>query len=77
MSVTCYVDQTEMEFFGLEDVKDFFGLDEIDEKDFREIDGKHICVDPFSEDVHNSRVLMWADTKDQLDRDYQEACDDI
>ena len=75
--ITCFVEGVRLFFVSAEDVKDFFGLDEIDHEDFSQIDGKHICVDPYAEDIHNKRVLMWADTSEALERDYKEACDDI
>lgn len=75
--ISVFVDGQAVPFEGLEDVKDFFGLDEISEDDYAAIDGKHACVDPYSEDIHNSRVLMWADTEADLERNYRESCADI
>ena len=75
--ITCFVEGVAFPFVSMEDVKDFFGLDEIDQADFVAIDGKHVCVDPYAEDIHDKRVLMWADTAEALERDYKEACDEI
>jgi len=75
--IICFVDDVAMPFASMEDVKDFFGLDEIDAEDFERIEGKHICVDPYAEDIHDKRVLMWADTAEALEYEYKEACNDI
>lgn len=78
MIVTLYVDDgLALEFDGVESVKYFFGLDEVSEDDLKAADGKHVCVDPYSEDIHGSRVLMWADTAHDLGEAYSEACADI
>lgn len=72
-----YINDEPVNIDTASDLVAMFGLDELDYETLTSIEGKHICVDPYAEDVHNRRVLMWADTSKALDDDYRESCADI